>query len=151
MSSNIAGYVNPITNLEYPRAEVVGGTTSDPIVNLHFSWRPPEVLGGLTSTDIQHRVQLMTEGGVTVAADVIPDLFFERNFSGFDNITTRMSITVSVEPHDSSLAPSLPTVIPYAAVLECAYVCRTIPQHQISTAFTLCHGLSHTAKGQCML
>ena len=119
MSSIFAGYVNPITNLEYPQAEVVGGTTADPIVSLHFSWRPPEILGGLTSTDIQYRVQLMTEGGVTVAADVIPDLFFERNFSGFANITTRMNITVSAEPRDSSLTPSLPTIIPYAAVLEC--------------------------------
>lgn len=120
ISSLFTGYINPITELEYPQAKVVGGTTSDPVVGLHFSWQPPEVLGGLTSSDIQYRVKLMTESGVTVVDNVIQDLFFERNFSGFHNITTHMNITVRAEPRESSPTSSLPTVIPFAALLECA-------------------------------
>ena len=126
LSSICTGYINPVTKLEYPRAEVVGGTALDPIVRFHFSWQPPEVLGGLTRDGIQYRVRLMTKSGETVADDVNQDLFFERNFSGFHNITTRMNITVSAESRHSSPSPSLPTVIPFAAVLEC----KTIAHHQ---------------------
>ena len=114
-----SGYVNPITQFEYPRTEVMeGGMTLNPIVRLYFSWQPPEVLGGLNEDDILYRVRLITDKGETVADELKQDLHFERNFSGIHNITARMSIYVTAEPHGSDYS-SQPTHIPDASVLDC--------------------------------